>query len=85
MHQKVFKNRPEAERRHECECANDHDDAGQQRGKQNAVSRETYRRRLERAACCARLPATASIGTIMRKRPANIAMPSVTLYQAYLH
>ena len=29
----------------------------------------------------ARLPAMASIGTIIRKRPTNIAMPSEKLYQ----
>ena len=74
----VFDDWTERQRRQVGQAADDDDDAEQKTDKQRAVGRE---RTLERGmiVCAASDPATASTGTMTKKRPTNIPSASVRL------
>ena len=81
VHQQVLDDRPEAQHREERQRADDEDHADEQAAKSGvrhgnvpSDGGTTFLRR--------KVPAIASIGMIIRKRPTSIATPSVVLYQS---
>ena len=82
-HLEVLDDRTECERGEEFEAADDDDDAGQQADEQKAVGREGAGRRRS-FGLAASEPAIAITGTMMPKRQASMAMPSVVSYQGVL-
>ena len=76
----MLQNRPQTQRREERQRADDHDNARQQHRKQR-LSTGNVPSDGGAIFLVTRFPATASIGTIIRKRPASMDMPGVTVYQ----
>jgi hypothetical protein len=79
-HQQMLDDRPERESREVSQQPDDDDDADQQADEQGAMRRKRSGRRRS-ARLAASPPASAMIGTLRKKRPANTAMPVEVLNQ----
>ena len=78
-HRQVLDDRAQGQGGEEGQAADDQDHADQQAHEQRAVGRAGCPATARRRFLAASEPATASIGTIMPKRPSSMPMPRVVL------